>query len=126
MNVIGLTGRNMQSMADVAEQLLAGVTASGHQVAICLYIEDVVQAVALRRNAIGFTEIWRIGQDWTRPDLDRAQLVDCTLCDTDPAQLREQVSQRLQRLLRLIDLCRGIPAALSATGAPPHRTEISA
>lgn len=104
MNVLGLTGRNMEAMADVAEVLLQHVTNSGHSVAICLYIENAAQAVALRRNAIGLSEIWRIGPDASRPDLDEARLIEATLDDSDPARLRELALQHLTRFLHLVNL----------------------
>jgi hypothetical protein len=127
VNAIGLTGTNMQAMADVAEQLLELTTAGGHAFAIFLYIENVAQANAIRRNHIGLTEIWRIGRDTTRPDLDRHRMVECTLDDSDPAQLRAEVELYLTRLVTLIEWCQAIPATLTTLPAPPahHSLEIS-
>jgi hypothetical protein len=99
MNLIGLTGSNIPAMADVAERLLEAVSAGGHAVAIALYIEDVHQVRALRANNRGLIEIWRIGEDSTRPLLEHT--VDAFIDDSAGAAAMAAEADR--QLARFID-----------------------
>lgn len=96
MNVIGLTGRNMPAMAEVAELLLAGVTHRGLSVALMLYIENEHQLAVIRLNHDGVTELWRIGLDPTRPALDRH--ADVFIDDSgDTLSFARQIQAHLDR-----------------------------
>lgn len=76
MNYIALTGRDMPAMARAAEVLLDMVTEQQLAVAVALYVSDVQMALTLKLRAApyGIGQLWRIGQDDTRPHLDH--LVD--------------------------------------------------
>lgn len=76
MNYIGLTGRDMPAMARAAEVLLDLVTEQQLPVAIALYVNDARMALTLKLQAAphGIGQIWRIGDDATRPHLNH--LVD--------------------------------------------------
>ena len=76
MNYIALTGRDMPAMARAAEVLLELVTEQQLPVAVALYVNNVQMALALKLRAapLGIGQLWRIGQDDTRPHLDH--LVD--------------------------------------------------
>lgn len=71
MNYIALTGRDMPGMATAAEILLDLVSAQLLPVAITLYVNDLATAIAVRERArpFGIGQLWRIGEDPTRPRL---------------------------------------------------------
>jgi hypothetical protein len=96
VNVIGLTGRNMPAMAEVAELLLAGITHRGLRAALMLYVENEHQLAVIRLNQYGLTELWRIGPDPTRPALDRH--ADAFIDDSgDALSIARQVQAHLDR-----------------------------
>lgn len=128
MNAIGLTGANPATLEAAAAVLLSIITDAGQPVTLFLHIEDVLQATALRRNTLGLTEIWRIGADTTRPDLDAARMVHETVDDSDPRGMRLQLYLNLCRFLTLVQQCRDIGAALdhhSRADSADNHLEIS-
>jgi hypothetical protein len=103
VNIIGLTGRNMRAMADVAEQLLVHISDNGLSVAVMLYVDEIQQVRAMRTNAHGLTEIWRIGLDPTRPEFDH--VLDAFIDDKRGAQaLAEQTTRQVRRFATYLDL----------------------
>jgi hypothetical protein len=107
MNLIGLTGSNMHAMAEVAEQLLAAVSTSGHAVVIALYVEDAGQVAALRAHNPGRVEIWHIGADHAQ-----RFAVDAFIDDSSGAQaMASAVDRQLARYLHRITHGRAVPAA---------------
>jgi hypothetical protein len=123
MNVIGLTGANMRAMADVAEQLLALTAAARIAVSVILYVEDVDQVRILRANNLGLTEIWRIGRDRTRPELDL--LLDAHIDDSrgDEAVALAVTVQfaRFTQFVSLTNQRRAVQAAAPITTTERHQ-----
>lgn len=114
MNIIGLTGSNMRAMADVAEYLLAAVTQRDLHVAVMLYVENAHQVQLLRLgNTVGITEIWRVGIDARRPDLDRH--LDANLPEHGALEVRAAAMHQLDRFEQRLNPCRAVQAAALAT-----------
>jgi len=87
MSCIALTGRDRPAMNAVAELLTARISVKGLAVTLFLDVRDAGEAQAIQRKG---SELWRVGQDLTRPDLDQlvARHID-TSCSQ--AQLTERV-----------------------------------
>lgn len=96
MNIIALTGSNGHAMADAADLLLLAASTGGHRLSVCLYVDQVAQAMALRVNNLGRTEIWRIGADPDRAHMDSQ--VDVEIPD-DSAALAREIENQLARFL---------------------------
>ena len=103
LRAIALTGRDSSAMAAVAQQLTLRSTERGLGLSLYLDVREVSEA-----NAV-FTaggELWRIGQDLTRTDLDK--LIDRQIeSATDEATLHAQV-----------DYCLGLFLAAAAYTTP--------
>jgi hypothetical protein len=83
VNYIALTGSDMHAMAAAAEILLEQLVAAGIACAVLLYVNDLEQAAAIRATlrAGDVGELWRIGADSLRPELDGC--VDAHLARAD-------------------------------------------
>lgn len=104
LRAIALTGRDAAAMATVAQQLTLRSTERNLGLSLYLDVRDVNEANAVY-TAGG--ELWRVGYDLTRPELDK--LVDrLIVTDTDEQTLHAQV-----------DYCLGLFLAVTATYSTP-------
>lgn len=94
MKIIALTSANEAAMAAVAEHVLAAAQAQGLQLTVSVGIQDAHAAQAVYREG---GELWRIGEDDSRPELDA--LVDRVISDAGPFKMREDVEKALSRFL---------------------------
>lgn len=79
MIAIGLTGMQPDTQCLVAAQLLQRVTEKGKPISVCLGIVAAEHAGVIYA---GGGELWRIGQDPSRPELDpHVDRVIDTSCD---------------------------------------------
>jgi hypothetical protein len=89
--MIGLTGRELANQEIVAAQLLARVTDRNLPVSVCLGVVTREHAHVIYSHG---GEVWRVGQDLTRPELeahvDREIDTSC-----DEATLIERVDHAL-------------------------------
>lgn len=94
MKIIALTSANEAAMAQAAEQLLEAIADGQLQLSVSVGITDAHAASAVYS---GGGELWRIGEDDQRPELDA--LVDRTIDDTTPARLAHDIGQALGRFV---------------------------
>ena len=94
MKVIALTSADENTMAAVAEQLVAASADRGLQLSVLIGIRDAHEAQAVYAT---HGELWRIGTDDSKPELDA--LVDRTLSDTHFQRLPHHVEHALERFL---------------------------
>lgn len=111
LRAIALTGRDSTAMAIVAQQLTLRSTERRLGLSLYLDVREVAEANAVY-TAGG--ELWRIGQDLTRPELDL--LIDRQIeSATDEATLQAQV-----------DYCLGLfLASVAATSGASQSTPIT-
>jgi hypothetical protein len=94
MNMIALTSANEAAMTAVATQLIRASGAAPFPLALMVGIKDAQEAQAIYS---GGGELWRVGEDDTRPELDA--LVDRAIDDSSPDRMAREVDQALQRFL---------------------------
>jgi hypothetical protein len=94
MKTIALTSANEPAMEAVAHQLLAASMAQDKPLHVILGVDTAFQAQVVYS---GGGEIWRIGQDDSRPELDA--LIDRAIDDSAPARMAHEVDQALHRFL---------------------------
>lgn len=116
MQVIALTSANEAAMSAVAEQLLAAASAQQLQLSVMVGIEDAFGAEAV---FTGLGELWRIGVDESKPELD--DLVDRWINDEAiaalPAIVDQELARFLQRMAKIRPTGRAFVAAnLTVTG----------
>lgn len=92
MRMIALTSAGEATMATAAEHLLARITARGIAAAVTVGISTAHEAQAVYAE---HGEIWRIGDDSTRPELDA--LVDRAIDDSTPARMLSELDAALHR-----------------------------
>jgi len=91
---IALTSANEAAMKAVATQLATAAVARRLQLAVHVGVNDAAQAEILYREG---GELWRIGDDDSRPELDA--LVDREIDDSSPGRMAADADQALDRLL---------------------------
>ena len=94
MKVIALTSANEHAMQSVATQLLQAATAGQLQLSVMVGVKDAGEAQAI---FAGKGELWRIGDDETKPELDA--LIDRAIDDSTPARLASDTAQALRRFM---------------------------
>lgn len=94
MKMIALTGANENTMAAACEQLLSASTHGDLKLSVAVNVHDAVGAQVVYADG---GELWRIGPDDSRPELD--VLVDRQLADDTPARLEAEVDRALARFL---------------------------
>jgi hypothetical protein len=95
MKIIALTSADEAAMAAVAEQLLNASRTRALNLSVLIGIDNAHQAQAVYAEN---GELWRIGDDDTRPELD--VLVDREIVNhPQPAHLEILIDQALQRFL---------------------------
>ncbi len=89
--MLALTGANPIAQAQACELVLDHAKRAGVNIFVAMYCDcaEQIQAIATHGHLV---EVWRIGADAGRPELDA--LVDAQLTD-DPAALPAAVRQQL-------------------------------
>lgn len=90
---IALTSANESAMKAAAEALLTAAAARKVQIAVVVGVDTALDAEAVYRSS---GELWRIGADETRPELDF--LVDRWL-EGNPGTIRHDVHHALDQFL---------------------------
>jgi hypothetical protein len=94
INYIALTSANEPAMSAVAEQLIRASARAPFPLALMVGVRDAQAAQAIYADG---GELWRIGDDDSRPELDA--LVDRTINDSEPELMARQVNVALDRFL---------------------------
>jgi hypothetical protein len=95
MKIIALTSADEAAMAAVAEQLLTASRVRALNLSVLIGIDNAHQAQAVYAEC---GELWRIGDDDSRPELDA--LVDREIVNhPHPTHLEILIEQALQRFL---------------------------
>jgi hypothetical protein len=81
MKTIALTGSNDIAVAKVAQLLIDASRTGGFPLQVHVGVDDAHQAATITASAPN-SEIWRVGFDSTRPELD--PLVDRMITDAGP------------------------------------------
>lgn len=115
LRAIALTGRDSTAMAIVAQQLTLRSTERNLGLSLYLDVREVAEANAVY-TAGG--ELWRIGYDLTRPELDN--LVDRQIeSATDEATLQAQVDYCLGLFLAVVAATSGATAGQALAEQAP-------
>lgn len=94
MQVIALTSANEPAMQAVATQLLTAASTGQLRLSVLVGVNDAHQAGAAFS---GHGELWRIGADESKPELD--PLVDRAIDDSTPDRLAIETAQALRRFM---------------------------
>jgi hypothetical protein len=94
MQVIALTSANERAMQAVAAQLLGAATTGQLRLSVLVGVKTAHEAAAVFQ---GGGELWRIGPDNGKPELD--PLVDRAIDDTAPGRMASEVAQGLRRFM---------------------------
>jgi hypothetical protein len=102
MRVIALTSANEPAMQAVATQLLQASTDGGLQLSVIVGVKDAHEAQAIYGDG---GELWRIGDDETKPELDT--LIDRAIDDSSPARVATETAQALRRFMTKMHIAHG-------------------
>jgi hypothetical protein len=105
MRVIALTSANEPAMQAVATQLLQASTDGGLQLSVIVGVNDAHEAQAIY---CGGGELWRIGDDDTKPELDA--LIDRAIDDSSPARAAAETATALRRFCTKQHIAGGVAA----------------
>lgn len=94
MKIIALTSANEPAMSAACKQLLAAATHHRLQLSVLLGVKTALEAQAVYADS---GELWRIGVDDSKPELDT--LIDRAVDDSSPERMAREVDQALQRFL---------------------------
>lgn len=94
MKIIALTGALESTLHAAAKQLLRASVTGNLQLSVLVNIKDAAEAQAVYCD---HGELWRIGHDDGKPELDA--LVDRTVDDGTPEDLQRNLDAALQRFL---------------------------
>ncbi len=105
MKVIALTGANPITLHQVHTQLLQAITHAGVRASVLADVRNAHEAQAVYGEG---GELWRVGDDDTKPELD--VLIDRTLPDATPERLADATRQALHRFLNKTNIAPQVPA----------------
>lgn len=91
MRVIALTSANEAAMQAVASQLLRAASTAQLPLSVMVGVKNAEEAQAVFSGA---GELWRVGLDSGKPELDA--LVDRDICDASPVRLASETAQALR------------------------------
>lgn len=94
LRVIALTGANQAALSAVATQLLQAASAGSLSISVMPGVATADEAAAIFN---GRGELWRVGEDESKPELD--YLVDRAIDDSSPARMAVETAQALRRFL---------------------------
>jgi hypothetical protein len=92
MKVIALTSANEAAMQAVATQLLQAATAGRLQLSVLVGVTDAHEASAVYASG---GELWRVGEDESKPELDA--MIDRAIDDSSPDRLAAETATALRR-----------------------------
>ncbi len=103
MNAIALTGRDRDAMDTVAQLLTTRITAKDLKTSLYLDVRSLAEAEAIYCAG---GELWRVGHDLTRPEID--------------GHIDRQIDTAVdeQKLVDQVDHCLGLFLARPAGAAP--------
>lgn len=105
MKIIALTGASAITLQLVHAQLLQAITHAGVRASVLADVRTAHEAQAVYGEG---GELWRVGDDDTKPELD--VLVDRTLPDDSPERLIDATRQALHRFLSKTNIAPQVPA----------------
>lgn len=94
MRVIALTSANEAAMHAVASQLLQAASTGQLPLSVMVGVKNAEEAQAIFSGA---GELWRVGLDSGKPELDA--LVDRDISDMSPVRLATETAQALRRFV---------------------------
>jgi hypothetical protein len=115
MQVIALTSASEAAAAQAAEQLLLAAHDVQLQLTVMPYVTEAAQATSVY---CGGGELWRIGHDETKPELD--PLVDRWIDDSTADKMRAGVDKALREFLqkKAIAHSQGFDTLMRSDGTP--------